>query len=601
MPLTGGQTFAGYRIVRLLGSGGMGEVYLAEHPRLPRRDALKVLPADVSADPDYRARFIREADLASKLYHPNIVGVHDRGEHEGQLWISMDYVDGVDAGRLLTERYRAGMPVGQVKRIVTALAGALDYAHKQGLLHRDVKPANIMLTHVDDDKAEPRILLTDFGIARNVDDISGLTATNFTVGTVAYSAPEQLMGRDLDGRVDQYALAATAHHLLTGSQLFPYSNQAVIISHHLNATAPALSDTHPELAPLDPALARALAKDPDDRFACCLDFAHALSEPSYEQESPSPVATTKSAPVPHRSIVSAAPAGPAPPQQSAMRSSRYRWLPAAVAVAVILLASGIALAWPPWERGDSTSAPTTSAQPPAAASSTSAQPAPAASPPPQVFPASAIDTVLLTPTEISTIVPVASTVPLPQVQQTTHGMLNNSNLVTPQDCVGMIFTAERAVFADTGFVAMRNQTLGPPNGGYGPQTGLTQVQQSAIAYPTPDQAQSLLASSQRQWRTCASGEVKLGTVGQNGENGLTFNFGSVKSINGVLAVSMVANSQEAIGSACQQAMAAKANVVVAVRACRAPEPPPGQLEADVSSVHKDAEPLVSAMIDKINA
>lgn len=601
MQLANGASFAGFRIVRLLGSGGMGDVYLAEHPRLPRRNALKVLPTEVSADSEYRARFNREADLASTLYHPNIVGVHDRGEYEGQLWISMDYVDGVDAGRLLAERYPSGMPLDEVERIITALASALDYAHKQGLLHRDIKPANVMLTHPYDGDEQRRILLTDFGIARNIDDISGLTATNFTLGTVAYSAPEQLMGRHLDGRADQYALAATAHYLLTGSQLFPYSNPAVVISHHLHAAAPALANTHPKLAAVDPVLAKALAKDPDERFARCIDFAHALSEPSYEDELPSPVATTKSAPVPHRSIVSAAPVGPAPPQQSAMRSSRSRWLPAAVAVVVILLASGIALAWQPWKRADSTSAPITLAQPPAAASSTSAQPAPASPPPPQVFPASAIDTVLLTPTEISTIVPVASTVPLAQVQQTTHGMLNNSNLVTPRHCVGMIFTGERTVFADTGFVAMRNQTLGPPNGGYGPQTGLTQVQQSAITYPTPEQAHSVLASSQRQWRTCAGGEVKLGTVGQNGENGLTFNLGSVESINGVLTVSMVANSQEAIGSACQQAMAAKANVVVAVRACRDPEPPPGQLEADVSSVHEDAEPLVSAMIDKINA
>ena len=118
------QTFAGYRIVRLLGSGAMGEVYLAEHPRLPRRDALKVLPADVSADPDYRARFEREADLASTLWHPHIVSVHDRGEYKGQLWISMDYVDGQDAGRLLADRYPAGMPADQVVQIVTAVASA---------------------------------------------------------------------------------------------------------------------------------------------------------------------------------------------------------------------------------------------------------------------------------------------------------------------------------------------------------------------------------------------------------------------------------------------------------------------------------------------
>ncbi len=294
MPLSAGETFAGYRIVRLLGSGGMGEVYLAEHPRLPRRDALKVLRADVSADPDYRARFNREADLASQLWHPHIVSVHDRGEYKGQLWISMDYVDGLDAGCLLASRFPTGMPTDQVVRVVTAVASALDYAHKQGLLHRDVKPANIMLTHLDDDEDEQRILLADFGIARNVDDISGLTATNMTVGTVAYSAPEQLMGEELDGRTDEYALAATAYQLLTGSQLFPYSNRAVVISHHLNKTPPAL---RPDLAALDPVLARALAKDPDDRFPRCSDFARALAEQAYKHGSPSPATATKPAPI----------------------------------------------------------------------------------------------------------------------------------------------------------------------------------------------------------------------------------------------------------------------------------------------------------------
>jgi serine/threonine-protein kinase len=232
MPLTSGENFGGFRIVRLLGSGGMGEVYLAEHPRLPRRVALKVLPGDVSADPEYRARFNREADLASTLWHPHIVSVHDRGEYNGQLWISMDYVDGLDAARLLAGRFPAGMPTHQVLRIITAVASALDYAHKQGLLHRDVKPANIMLTHLDDDEDEQRVLLADFGIARNVDDIRGLTATNMTLGTVAYSAPEQLMGEDIDGRADQYALAATGYQLLTGSPLFADSNPAVVISLH---------------------------------------------------------------------------------------------------------------------------------------------------------------------------------------------------------------------------------------------------------------------------------------------------------------------------------------------------------------------------------
>src|SRR4029079_17026848 len=128
MPLRIGDTFAGYRILRLLGSGGMGEVYLVQHPRLPRQDAIKVLRPDVSNDASFRERFIREADLAAGLRHPHIVGIHDRGEHDGQLWIAMDYIDGIDAAELM-HRYPAGMPAELVIPIVTAVGGALDHAH----------------------------------------------------------------------------------------------------------------------------------------------------------------------------------------------------------------------------------------------------------------------------------------------------------------------------------------------------------------------------------------------------------------------------------------------------------------------------------------
>ncbi|MGH3525043.1 MAG: serine/threonine-protein kinase, partial [Mycobacterium sp.] len=151
MPLHCGETFAGYRILRLLGCGGMGEVYLAQHPRLPKCDALKILPADASANEEFRQRFEREADLASALSHPNIFVIHDAGEFNGQLWISMNYIDGLDASRLLAGRHPSGIPVDGVVRIVTAVASALDYAHRHGLLHRDVKPANIMLSGADDD------------------------------------------------------------------------------------------------------------------------------------------------------------------------------------------------------------------------------------------------------------------------------------------------------------------------------------------------------------------------------------------------------------------------------------------------------------------
>ena len=275
MSLAAGQMFAGYAILRRLGSGAMGEVYLVEHPRLPRRDALKVLAQQVSTDPMYRERFNREAQNAATLSHPHIVAVYDRGEYEGQLWISMGYVEGTDAARLLEERYRHGMPPDEVVRIVTAVADALDYAHQRQLLHRDVKPANILLAELD--SGGWRAMLADFGIARRVDDSSSLTQTNMTVGTVAYAAPEQLMGQPLDGRADQYSLAATAFELLTGSHLYLDRNPAVVISQHVSAPPPAIEDRKPELLGLGPVLSKALAKSPGDRYDTCTDFAYALA------------------------------------------------------------------------------------------------------------------------------------------------------------------------------------------------------------------------------------------------------------------------------------------------------------------------------------
>jgi serine/threonine-protein kinase len=355
MPLADGATFAGYTIVRMLGSGGMGEVYLAQHPRLPRRDALKVLPAAVSADSEYRERFNREADIAATLWHPHIVGVHDRGDFEGQLWISMDYVDGTDAGRLLRERYPNGMPKAEVAGIVTAVAEALDYAHERGLLHRDVKPANILLAQPD--SADQRILLVDFGIARWLNDISGLTATNMTVGTVSYAPPEQLMGAQLDGRADQYALAATAFHLLTGAPPFQHSNPAVVISQHLSASPPAIGAQRPELSALDPVLAKALSKDPKDRYERCADFARALT---HQLDAP-PTGDVGTTPAPAAT----------PPKRSLLRAGVI--LPAILAV---LLIAAITVAVMEFRRADRAEPPTATAKSPTVTTPTFTPPPP---------------------------------------------------------------------------------------------------------------------------------------------------------------------------------------------------------------------------------
>jgi serine/threonine-protein kinase len=386
MPLRIGEVFAGYRILRLLGTGGMGEVYMVQHPRLPRRDALKILRPDVSSDTSFRERFIREADLAAGLRHPHIVGVHDRGEYDGQLWIAMDYIDGTDAAQLLKDRYPAGMPVELALPVITAVASALDYAHKKGLLHRDVKPANIIVTDPDSD--DRQVFLSDFGIARPLDDTSGITTTNMTVGTVAYAAPEQLMGEQMDGRADQYALAATAYNLLAGVQLFPHSNAAVVISRHLNAAPPALADIRPELEALDAVLAVALAKDPADRFTRCADFAHALEQTA--------IPGTASAMAP----TAPAPTAGGPGRGASASSPPRRWLVPLAALAVSILIGAVALVWHPWQQRPPTSAPSTQELPPAPSSST---PAPGL-PPPAATPTSAAPA----PTQVITAVAVVN-------------------------------------------------------------------------------------------------------------------------------------------------------------------------------------------------
>ncbi|MET9328338.1 serine/threonine-protein kinase [Tsukamurella sp. NPDC003166] len=269
-----GAEFAGYVIERLLGAGGMGEVYVARHPRLPRSDALKVLLPQFAADPAFRARFEREADLAAGLVHPAIVRVYDRGEFDGHLWIAMELVDGEDLAHLV--RSRGSLDATLTARVVTEAAAALDAANSTGLVHRDVKPANILMSTTG------RVLLSDFGIARMGAESSDLTGTGVTVGTLNYASPEQLRGLPLDGRSDQYSLGCTAFQLLNGSAPYASTNAATVMAGHLGEPLPSVRTLRPGLpAAVDAALARATAKSPADRYpssgAFAADLAEALS------------------------------------------------------------------------------------------------------------------------------------------------------------------------------------------------------------------------------------------------------------------------------------------------------------------------------------
>ncbi|UEA81125.1 protein kinase domain-containing protein [Tsukamurella paurometabola] len=267
---------AGYRVIDRLGAGGMGQVFLVAHPRLPRSDALKLLDGAVSSSEEFQARFIHEADLLAPLSHPNIVHLYDRGRlDDGRLWLTMEYLQGTDAKQLLRER--GPLPLALVAEIVSGVAAALDYAYEDfAITHRDVKPANV-LVRLRNGRVSA-VKLVDFGIAKASTEASSLTVTGTTVGTLGYLSPEAINGVELDNRTDLYSLATAAFELLTGAPPFAGTTIAAVMGAHLYQPVPALHLRGPGLPPeLDAVFERALAKDPTERYATSGEFAAALA------------------------------------------------------------------------------------------------------------------------------------------------------------------------------------------------------------------------------------------------------------------------------------------------------------------------------------
>jgi serine/threonine-protein kinase len=275
MDLQAGTVFAGYTIVRQLGTGGMGSVYLVRHPRLPRQDAMKVIHSHLSANPMFVARFEREAEIACTLDHPSLVKVYDRGMDEDRLWITMQYIQGLDADELVSREGR--LDPDRAVRIVGAIAEALDHAHAAGLVHRDVKPANILLTQGG--TGGERAYLTDFGIA-HVDDVSRqLTATGDLLASLPYAAPEQLAARPVTGAVDVHGLGCVLYELITGRRMFAQQTAPALMGAVLSGPGPdvwkALPPGHPALQDV---IARGVAQDPAERFPTCTALAEAARE-----------------------------------------------------------------------------------------------------------------------------------------------------------------------------------------------------------------------------------------------------------------------------------------------------------------------------------
>jgi YVTN family beta-propeller protein len=268
-----GTVLAGYRIEAFIGRGGMSVVYLAEHLRLKRKAALKLIAPELAEDQKFRERFLRESEIAASLEHPSIIPIYDADEVDGVLFIAMRYVEGTDLMRHIAEQGR--LSPQETVAILAQVADALDAAHARGLVHRDVKPANVLLGR---SPGRPdQVYLSDFGLTKRTSSDSGITATGQFVGSLDYAAPEQFEGKPLDRRTDVYSLGCVIYQCLTGDVPFRRDQDAAMMFAHLMAPPPALTDTRPDLpAPIDPVLARAMAKAPQDRYPSAGEFASSV-------------------------------------------------------------------------------------------------------------------------------------------------------------------------------------------------------------------------------------------------------------------------------------------------------------------------------------
>jgi serine/threonine-protein kinase len=352
-----GSAVAGYRLDALIGRGGMSFVYLAEHLRLGRKVALKLLAPPLSKDESFRARFERESQRAAEIDHPNIIPIYDAGEADGELYIAMKYVAGSDLKGLIARE--GSLSVSRALFLLEQAAAALDAAHDRDLIHRDVKPANILV-----EEHSERVYVTDFGVVKHT-LTRGQTRTGFFVGTTDYAAPEQIEARTVDARTDVYSLGCVLYECLSGSPPFDRGADIAVMHAHLTQPPPLLSSIRSDLPKsLDRTITRAMAKDPDERYATCTELIQAARAAAIAAR-----ATDQEA---------------RPPSMPTIASA-----PAAAAGAATGAAAGTAAAQPPTQVP--VTGPDTGAGQPAATAGglPPADPPPAAAPPPPEQPSSA--------------------------------------------------------------------------------------------------------------------------------------------------------------------------------------------------------------------
>ena len=260
--LTVGTTFADHLILGVAGRGAMGMVFRARHLKLDREVALKVIAPELSENREFRIRFQREYEAEVAIRHPNVVRVYGAGAKDGRLYVTMQYVDGSDLATLLA---RGRLPPALAARLIAQVADALDAAHARGIVHRDVKPANVLIEGSGD---AARCILTDFGLMKNVNaSAAPLTKAGSFLGSCDYAAPEQLLGERIDSRVDVYALGCMLYQAVTGQVPYPRPVSAATMLAHMDEPPPIVTERAPEVPrALDDVIRTAMAKDPDERY-----------------------------------------------------------------------------------------------------------------------------------------------------------------------------------------------------------------------------------------------------------------------------------------------------------------------------------------------
>jgi len=564
-----GTPFGRYRLVELLGRGGMGEVWRAYDTVTDRIVAIKVLPAHLFEDEEFQRRFRREAHAAARLNHPHVIPIHDYGEIDGRLYVDMRLIEGRDLQTVLDEG-----PLGPTRavRIIEQVAKALNAAHKIGLVHRDVKPSNILLD--EDDFA----YLIDFGIARSANQPK-LTSTGAPIGTWAYMSPERMRAGEVDARADIYALACVFYECLTGSTPFPgdtFESQALA---HLRDPPPRPSITRPNLPPrVDEVIATGMAKDPDQRYATTIQLADAARDaitvpiprptptptPPHTEPTPSPAprpAVTKirqpqpplspwAPPATQRGGAQLAPPvadfgfdrQPVAPVPTLQPHRRSGLIAAIVGTVVVLVAGAVGITGYLLLRH------------PHASQTPTAKPAPPSSPasgtlaPP---PANASDGLLLSVDQINTAMGATGM----SVAGTMTTMPDHSSWVSDTACLALSAAVEANVYAGTGWTDMRAEVVSKPP--------VPAVTQAVVLFSSPQDAGSFFTGSTKSWAACSNRQF---TVAVNG-NSQVHTVGPVSNTKGTLSATVTpANSP----GTCGRALTVANNVAIDVTTCLGP-------------------------------